>query len=497
MNSRWDRQGFTIVELLIVVVVIAILAAVTIVAYNGIQDRARLSVLKNDLSKSAKSLEAFKIKSGVERYPDTLAEAGVTASNGVDLQYRRDNDSVPATFCVTAISLSKIGVAYRITQQGSVEDGPCTGHTTNPGFTNLVANSGFEAVGSLGDVRRNLALNPGIETSASYWSTNSANGSVARDTAQSQSGSASLRTTIAAAGSVSTQLWDGSTTPMVPVSTNEFVTISASVRATASGHTLSIAHRWRDNGLTEVAGASTQSAVPLSTTWTRVSFRAQVPAGATYDHISFYANASGPMSWWIDDVLVEKSTSLGDYFDGSTASAGEFTYGWSGTQNLSTSVSRAAFVAQLGSNRTANISSTDWANSGSRSLLQIPTSTATNDNYSDLLGSVLPLSSLKPATQYTLMATVRIDAPITGTVSGNGSRSLFVHLNGSGIPLTGTASAPNVPGTYPLRVTFTTPASFTGYNTIRLYHGGYAGSGSVRWDDIAVVEGNYTGPYFE
>lgn len=284
---------------------------------------------------------------------------------------------------------------------------------------------------------------------------------------------------------------------MVPVSTNEFVTISASVRATASGHTLSIAHRWRDNGLTEVAGASTQSAVPLSTTWTRVSFRAQVPAGATYDHISFYANASGPMSWWIDDVLVEKSTSLGDYFDGSTASAGEFTYGWSGTQNLSTSVSRAAFVAQLGSNRTANISSTDWANSGSRSLLQIPTSTATNDNYSDLLGSVLPLSSLKPATQYTLMATVRIDAPITGTVSGNGSRSLFVHLNGSGIPLTGTASAPNVPGTYPLRVTFTTPASFTGYNTIRLYHGGYAGSGSVRWDDIAVVEGNYTGPYFE
>jgi prepilin-type N-terminal cleavage/methylation domain-containing protein len=34
------RQGFTIVELLIVVIVIAILAAITIVAYNGITNRA-------------------------------------------------------------------------------------------------------------------------------------------------------------------------------------------------------------------------------------------------------------------------------------------------------------------------------------------------------------------------------------------------------------------------------------------------------------------------
>lgn len=37
------QRGFTIVELLIVIVVIAILAAITIVAYNGIQTRARNS----------------------------------------------------------------------------------------------------------------------------------------------------------------------------------------------------------------------------------------------------------------------------------------------------------------------------------------------------------------------------------------------------------------------------------------------------------------------
>jgi prepilin-type N-terminal cleavage/methylation domain-containing protein len=36
-----QQKGFTIVELLIVVVVIAILAAITIVSYNGIQNRAK------------------------------------------------------------------------------------------------------------------------------------------------------------------------------------------------------------------------------------------------------------------------------------------------------------------------------------------------------------------------------------------------------------------------------------------------------------------------
>jgi prepilin-type N-terminal cleavage/methylation domain-containing protein len=40
-QSELRRTGFTIVELLIVIVVIGILAAITVVAYNGIQARAR------------------------------------------------------------------------------------------------------------------------------------------------------------------------------------------------------------------------------------------------------------------------------------------------------------------------------------------------------------------------------------------------------------------------------------------------------------------------
>ncbi len=58
-SSRF-HGGFTIVELLIVIVVIGILAAITIVAYNGVQSRARESSLRSDLTNIAKQLEMYR-----------------------------------------------------------------------------------------------------------------------------------------------------------------------------------------------------------------------------------------------------------------------------------------------------------------------------------------------------------------------------------------------------------------------------------------------------
>jgi len=51
------RSGFTIVELLIVVVVIAILAAITIVAYTNFQNRAHDSVVEHDLTNFTKKVQ--------------------------------------------------------------------------------------------------------------------------------------------------------------------------------------------------------------------------------------------------------------------------------------------------------------------------------------------------------------------------------------------------------------------------------------------------------
>lgn len=53
------KGGFTIVELLIVIVVIAVLAAITIIAYSNIRERARQSTIQSDMSNMKKKLEIF------------------------------------------------------------------------------------------------------------------------------------------------------------------------------------------------------------------------------------------------------------------------------------------------------------------------------------------------------------------------------------------------------------------------------------------------------
>ena len=73
MNTKHTLQkGFTIVELLIVVVIIAILAAITIVAYNGMQNRARNSAAKTAAATVSKKVQAYHTLSG--SYPNTTTK---------------------------------------------------------------------------------------------------------------------------------------------------------------------------------------------------------------------------------------------------------------------------------------------------------------------------------------------------------------------------------------------------------------------------------------
>lgn len=68
------RSGFTIVELLVVIVVIAVLASISIVAYNGIQQRARDSQRLQDAKSIVKALELYKVQFG--EYPAAVSSTG-------------------------------------------------------------------------------------------------------------------------------------------------------------------------------------------------------------------------------------------------------------------------------------------------------------------------------------------------------------------------------------------------------------------------------------
>lgn len=80
ISLKKQSKGFTIVELLIVIVVIGILAGLVITTYNGIQQKARNTERTTDLKTFQSQLEAFYASNG--RYPST-ADLGATGSSNL------------------------------------------------------------------------------------------------------------------------------------------------------------------------------------------------------------------------------------------------------------------------------------------------------------------------------------------------------------------------------------------------------------------------------
>ena len=72
MKILRNDRGFTIVELLVVIVVIAILVALTLPNLFGLQRRARDDDRKNDLKNIQSALETYYSDNNV--YPDAMAD---------------------------------------------------------------------------------------------------------------------------------------------------------------------------------------------------------------------------------------------------------------------------------------------------------------------------------------------------------------------------------------------------------------------------------------
>lgn len=307
------KSGFTIVELLIVIVVIGILAAITIVAYNGIQQRARASAASSALNQAAKKLAIYSLENST--YPPDLAAAGVT--NGTDVTYQYSQTATG--YCITATSGT---VSYKISESTSAAQGGCAGH----------GQGGVAAIS-------NIVPNPSLEANSTGWSyrwygTLGGAGTNSRQTSGGLYGSAYLRKTWTVAGAAADNGFNTSSGQVAVTAGNSYM-ISGAMRTNRSDYGARIGVSWYDASAVQIGSTLWGSSTTLTAnTWRRISQSFTAPAGATTAVIIFSNGSS--ISWAVNDTLDFDGAMVSDtsanYADGNTTD-----WAWSSTPNNSIS----------------------------------------------------------------------------------------------------------------------------------------------------------------
>jgi len=138
------QQGFTIVELLIVIVVIGILAAITIVSYNGITARANTNSAKANATAFLKKAELYAADSGNNRYPATAAEVQ-TAADAQKSFYV--NPTLTINYSTTALTSSTPTSTIRVLKCSPTSDTTSDTQAEITGTSTLLAKlSGLKAI---------------------------------------------------------------------------------------------------------------------------------------------------------------------------------------------------------------------------------------------------------------------------------------------------------------------------------------------------------------
>jgi hypothetical protein len=142
---------------------------------------------------------------------------------------------------------------------------------------------------------------------------------------------------------------------------------------------------------------------------------------------------------------------------------------------------------------------TVWAADGVYSIKVTPAGSTSSAAYptgaGDAAGTSLARLGMVKGGTYTVSATIRVTAAQTGTLHAY-ARSISMITRAPGGALTAFAQspqAPNVPGVYRLKVTFTVPTTGIEDMTLRLYNGSTAAADLVWWDALAVQAGTTDG----
>jgi len=328
MKWAQKHKGFTIVELLIVVVVIAILAAITIVAYNGITQRAKASAAQSLVSQTATKVALYAAANG-DQYPTTLALAGVT--NTDDLQYISNG----TTFCITGASQNISYYQSNITTKPA--PGACDGHGAN----------GAATIANLATDPRATSLT--VPANGAGWTTQNWFGTGGAGTHQlitgAVDGPVGLSTyvrktwTTAPSSNAATGMRNSTTNANgLRVTAGSTYTFSSWLRASkAQPSAATLRVEWVDNAGASLGSPAYNPFVTLTAnTWTRLNVTATAPSGAAYAGIITHVDSG--TTWIASDrldgtgLMITEGSTLYNYGDG--ASAG---WAWIGTPNNSTS----------------------------------------------------------------------------------------------------------------------------------------------------------------
>lgn len=105
---RRNQVGFTLVELMIVVLIVGILAAVAVPAYNGYVQRANRSAAQQFMMEVSSRAEEYRLDA--RQYPTAIGtgtgELDISVpsdvSNYYDVTLSADNSATPPTYTITA-----------------------------------------------------------------------------------------------------------------------------------------------------------------------------------------------------------------------------------------------------------------------------------------------------------------------------------------------------------------------------------------------------------